>query len=67
MATALPQTHCDRCQAPLAEGAAYCDRCGQRTRRARRMVRLAVRVELLFIALVLLLVIAFAWIYTVQR
>jgi hypothetical protein len=31
------------------------------------MVRLAIRVELLFVALVALLVIGFAWIYTVQR
>jgi predicted nucleic acid-binding Zn ribbon protein len=66
MATATPLT-CDRCQAPLAEDAAYCDNCGERTRRARRMVRLAVRVELLFIGLVILLVAGFTLVYTLQR
>lgn len=66
MATALEQTHCDRCQAPLAEGAPCCDRCGQRTRRARRLVGLAIRLELLFVLLVIVLVAAFAWIYTIQ-
>jgi hypothetical protein len=67
MASALPQTTCDRCQAPLVEGAAYCDSCGERTRRARRLVTLALRVELLFIALVIVLVGAFAAIYYFQR
>jgi predicted nucleic acid-binding Zn ribbon protein len=67
MATAVQQTTCDRCSAPLVEDAAYCDKCGERTRRARRMVGLAVRVELLFIALVLLLVIAFTAIFYFQR
>jgi predicted nucleic acid-binding Zn ribbon protein len=67
MATAVRQTHCDRCNAALAEDAAYCDRCGERTHRARRLVRLAIRVELLFIALVILVVIGFAWVYTIQR
>jgi len=47
--------------------AAYCERCGARTRRARRLVRLAIRVELLFFALVVGIVIAFTWIYSVQR
>lgn len=63
----MPQTNCDRCNAPLVEDAAYCDECGERTRRARRMVRLAVRVELLFIALVVLLVAGFTLIYYFQR
>jgi predicted nucleic acid-binding Zn ribbon protein len=67
MATAMSQTHCDRCQAPLIEDAAYCDKCGERTRRARRLVRLAVRVELLFIALVILLVAGFTLIYYFQK
>ncbi len=67
MATAMRQTNCDRCQAPLVEDAAYCDRCGERTRRARRMVRLAIRVELLFIALIILLVAGFSAIYYFQR
>jgi predicted nucleic acid-binding Zn ribbon protein len=67
MATAVRQTHCDRCNAALAEDAAYCDRCGERTHRARRLVRLAIRVELLFVALVIVVVAAFAWIYSIQR
>ncbi len=67
MAAATPQQTCDRCSAPLVEDAAYCDRCGERTRKARRMVRLAIRVELLFIALVILLVGAFSAIYYFQR
>jgi uncharacterized paraquat-inducible protein A len=61
------QTTCDRCSTPLLEDASYCDRCGERTRRARRMVSLAVRVELLFIALVLLLVGGFTAIFYLQR
>jgi len=67
MSTAVRQTTCDRCEAPLVEDAAYCDNCGERTRRARRMVRLAVRVELLFVALVLMLVAGFTAIFYLQR
>ena len=67
MASAPPQTNCDRCQAPLVADAAYCDNCGERTHKARRLVRLAIRVELLFIALILLVVAGFATIYYVQR
>ncbi len=67
MATAPPQTNCDRCRTPLVAGAAYCDNCGERTRKARRLVTLAVRVELLLIALIILLVGGFAAIYSVQR
>jgi predicted nucleic acid-binding Zn ribbon protein len=67
MATVLDQTHCDRCEAPLQEGAAYCDSCGERTRKARRLVRLAVRVELLFLALVVALVIGFALVFSLQH
>jgi len=67
MASASGQATCDRCKAPLVEDAAYCDKCGERTRRARRMVRLAVRVELLFIALVVLLVVGFVAVYSIQR
>jgi uncharacterized paraquat-inducible protein A len=63
----MAQTTCDRCQSPLVEDAAYCDNCGERTRRARRMVRLAVRVELLFIALIVALVAAFSAIYYFRR
>ena len=61
------QLSCDNCGAQLAGGAAYCERCGARTRRARRLVRLAIRVELLFFVLVVFLVIAFTWIYAVQK
>jgi predicted nucleic acid-binding Zn ribbon protein len=61
------QIACDRCQAPLVEDAAYCEKCGERTRKARRLVRVAIRVELLFIALVILLVVGFTIIYYVQR
>jgi predicted amidophosphoribosyltransferase len=63
----MAQTTCDRCQAPLVEDAAYCDNCGERTRKARRMIRLAVRVEILFVALVIVLVAAFATIYYLQQ
>ncbi|HEX6547372.1 MAG TPA: hypothetical protein VF134_01355 [Candidatus Dormibacteraeota bacterium] len=66
MATAI-QTHCDRCHAELVPNAAYCEECGERTRRARRMVRLAIRVEILFIVLVALVVVGFAWFYSIQR
>ena len=61
------QVACDTCGAELVPNAAYCERCGARTRRARRLVRLAIRVELLFFLLVVGLVIAFTWIYAAQR
>ena len=61
------QTACEKCGAELAPDAAYCEKCGTRTRRARRLVRLAIRVELLFFLLVVGLVIAFTWTYAVQR
>jgi predicted nucleic acid-binding Zn ribbon protein len=61
------QVACDTCGAQLIRGAAYCERCGARTRRARRLVRLAIRVELLFFVLIVVLVIAFTWIYAAQR
>ncbi len=61
------QATCDRCGASLVPNAAYCERCGTRTRRARRLVGIAIRVELLFFVLVVLLVIAFTWIYAAQR
>jgi uncharacterized OB-fold protein len=61
------QVACDTCGAELVPDAAYCERCGARTRRARRLVRLAIRVELLFFLMVVGLVIAFTWIYAVQR
>lgn len=58
---------CDSCGARLIPEAAYCERCGTRTRRARRMVRLAIRIELVFFLMVLLLVAAFVGIYEGQR
>jgi uncharacterized OB-fold protein len=61
------QATCDRCGSTLVPSAAYCERCGTRTRRARRLVGIAIRVELLFFVLVVLLVIAFTWIYAAQR
>jgi uncharacterized OB-fold protein len=61
------QGACDTCGAELVPNAAYCERCGARTRRARRLVRLAIRVELLFFLMVVALVIGFTWIYSVQR
>jgi uncharacterized OB-fold protein len=61
------QIACDSCGAELVPNSAYCERCGTRTRRARRLVRLAIRVELLFFLLVVGLVVAFTWIYSAQR
>ena len=61
------QAACDNCGTPLVPNAAYCERCGARTRRARRLVRLAIRVELVFFVLVVVMVIGFAWIYAAQR
>ena len=61
------QVACDKCGKELVANAAYCERCGQRTQRARRLVRLAIRVELLFFLMVVGLVVGFAWIYSVQR
>jgi uncharacterized OB-fold protein len=65
----MPQVQgaCDKCGATLVPNAAYCERCGERTQRARRLVRVAIRVELLFFALVVALVIGFTWIYSLQR
>lgn len=61
------QVACDVCGAQLIPNAAYCERCGARTRRARRLVRLAIRVEILFFALVVALVIGFTWVYAIQK
>ena len=66
MAQAVVQATCDACGAKLVPNAAYCERCGSRTRRARRLVRLAIRVELLFFLLVVGIVVAFTWIYSQQ-
>ena len=61
------QVACDKCGAELVPNAAYCERCGTRTRRARRLVGIAIRVELLFFGLVVALVIGFTWIYSIQK
>jgi uncharacterized OB-fold protein len=61
------QVACDSCGGELVPNAAYCERCGTRTRRARRLVRLAIRVELLFLFLVVAVVIGFTWIYSAQK
>ena len=61
------QVACDSCGAELVPQAAYCERCGARTRRARRLVRVAIRVEALFFLMVVALVVAFTWIYATQK
>jgi uncharacterized OB-fold protein len=61
------QVACDSCGTEFVPNAAYCERCGARTRRARRLVRLAIRVELLFFGLVVALVIGFTWVYAIQK
>jgi uncharacterized OB-fold protein len=61
------QVACDACGTELVPNAAYCERCGTRTRRARRLVRMAIRVELLFFVLVVAMVIGFTWIYSIQK
>jgi uncharacterized OB-fold protein len=61
------QAACDNCGSTLVVNAAYCERCGARTRRAKRLVRLAIRVELVFFLAVVAMVIGFTWIYAVQR
>jgi uncharacterized OB-fold protein len=61
------QVACDKCGAELVPQAAYCERCGARTRRARRLVRVAVRVEALFFLMVVALVVGFTWIYATQK
>jgi uncharacterized OB-fold protein len=61
------QVACDSCGAELVPGAAYCERCGTRTRKAKRLVRLAIRVELLFFFLVVAVVVGFTWIYSIQK
>jgi uncharacterized OB-fold protein len=61
------QVACDKCGAELVPNAAYCERCGERTRRARRLVRVALRVEVLFFLMVVAIVIGFIWTYSAQR
>jgi uncharacterized OB-fold protein len=61
------QAACDKCGGELVPNAAYCERCGERTRRARRLVRVAIRVEVLFFLMVVAIVIGFIWTYSAQR
>jgi uncharacterized OB-fold protein len=61
------QVSCDKCGKELVPDAAYCENCGERTHRARRLVRIAIRVELLFFLMVVGVVVGFTWIYSVQR
>jgi uncharacterized OB-fold protein len=61
------QAACDKCGAALAPDAAYCERCGTRTHRAKRLVRVAIRVEAVLFVAVVAMVAAFIWIYSVQR
>src|ERR1700726_4425488 len=61
------QVACDKCGRELVPNAAYCERCGERTRRARRLVRVAARGEILFFRVVVPLVFGFTWIYSQQH
>ena len=61
------QVTCDNCGTQLVPNAAYCEKCGARTRRARRLVRLSIRVELVFFLLVVVLVAGFVWVYAAQK
>lgn len=63
---AAVQTNCERCGTELVPGAAYCDRCGERTRKARGAVRLVVRIEVLALLLMLTLTVVFAWVFIAQ-
>jgi len=64
---AQAQVACDKCGAELVPNAAYCEKCGTRTRRAKRLVGLAIRVEMVFFVLVVVLVVAFIWVYAAQK
>ena len=61
------QVACDKCGAELIPNAAYCERCGERTRRARRLVRVALRFEVLFFLMVVAVLVGFIWTYSAQR
>ena len=61
------QVACEKCGGKLVPNAAYCERCGERTHRARRLVRIAIRVEVLFFLMVAAIVIGFIWTYSAQR
>ena len=61
------QVACDKCGKELVPEAAYCENCGERTRRARRLVRVALRVEVLFFLAVVGVLLGFIWTYSAQR
>jgi uncharacterized OB-fold protein len=61
------QVACDKCGKELVPNAAYCESCGTRTRRAKRLVRVALRVEILFFLTVVGVLIGFIWTYSAQR
>jgi uncharacterized OB-fold protein len=61
------QVACDKCGKELVPNAAYCERCGERTRRARRLVRVALRFEILFFLLVVGVLLGFIWTYAAQK
>ena len=63
MAFNATQPVCEYCSAKLRRNAAYCEECGRRTRRARRLTRIAIRVEVLAIILTAIVVLGFAYIY----
>ena len=67
MAVESVQIACDNCGKELVPGAAYCEKCGARTRRAKRLVRLAIRVEMVFFLAVVLMVAGFVWVYAIQK
>lgn len=58
------QVECDRCHGTLRPNAAYCEQCGTRTRRARRLIRFAIRLEVLAVILIAVLVLGFAYVYS---
>ena len=66
MAIATEQLSCRRCGAELHPEAAYCERCGTRTERARRNVRLAIRLEVLVLIVMLAIVFGFTFIFVKQ-
>ena len=61
------QAACDKCGTALEENASYCENCGARTRRARRLVRTAIRIEAVVFVMVVVLVIGFTYVYAVQK
>lgn len=62
----VAQVACDKCGASLVPDAAYCMRCGSRTRRAKRLVGVAIRVEAVFFLAVIALVAGFVWVYAAK-